>query len=137
MAGKYCAKCGREVVAGKSLRGGCGQAMPIVAASAQPEPVIAPAPAPRSCAQCGAALTPGKRFCKQCGKAVDEPPPVTEPEPSVVAQEVASPTVRTCVGCGAILDPASGSASDAAKPSIQQRRCTNQGRSQRARKPST
>ena len=105
MATKYCAKCGREVAAGKSFCGGCGQAMPIAAASAQPEPVIAPGSAPRSCAQCGAALTPGKRFCKQCGKAVDEPPPVAKPEPSVVAQEVASPTVRTCVGCGAFLDP--------------------------------
>jgi len=68
------------VAAGKRFCGGCGQALPIVAASAQPEPVTAPGPAPQSCAQCGAALTPGKRFCKQCGQAVNSEAPAAQVE---------------------------------------------------------
>jgi len=68
------------VAEGKRFCGGCGQAMPVVAGLAQPEPAAVSGPATAPCAQCGAALTPGKRFCKQCGHAVGEPAPVAPVE---------------------------------------------------------
>jgi len=73
MTNRHCTKCGREVAEGKRFCGGCGQAMPMVAAPAQPEAAVMPKSAALSCVMCGTVLAPGKRFCRQCGHAIDAP----------------------------------------------------------------
>ena len=107
MANRYCSRCGREVIAGKSFCGGCGQSMP---AAAEPAPDEA-GPAAPVCGQCGAALVPGKRFCRQCGNPVGEGAAAANPSQgpgSAAASETtpaAEPTGPVCRQCGAELTP--------------------------------
>ena len=80
MAIRNCTKCGREVAEGKRFCGGCGQAMPMVAAPAQPEP------ATPTCAKCGVATSLGKRFCTRCGNPINTTMPGVLTESSPVGQ---------------------------------------------------
>ena len=64
MAERNCSNCGKEVAAGRLFCGGCGQAVPLSGASAQPEQPV------KFCVHCGAVYRPGKRFCQQCGHAI-------------------------------------------------------------------
>ena len=91
------------MVAGKRFCGGCGHALPVMAAPL--------AEAAAVCGHCGAALAPGKKFCRQCGFAVGGVAVVAEaaqlPElaPVVDAKPVAEPVVPVCGQCGAALVP--------------------------------
>ena len=74
MASRYCAKCGREVIAGKRFCKQCGHAVGEAAPAAAPDASVETVPVGEQivsvCRNCGAAIAVGKPFCKKCGQAV-------------------------------------------------------------------
>jgi hypothetical protein len=108
MAMRFCTRCGKEIVVGKSFCESCDPVMPVTAAP--PASTAATQPTGPMCARCCATLAPGKRFCRQCGLPVEQSAAAGESmgasatEPTTLeSAAVAEPAATVCSKCGAAL----------------------------------